>query len=273
MAWLKVSFLDVGHGDFIYAETPLGDNLVIDVGTGDVMPYKFLSNVSTISELQVSHPHTDHFDDIVAMSEKTIKSFRCVSLDKFADDKIGWKKSDKKKIAKLRELRTTTKADNAAVSVGNGFSHTVWYPDNVDTNDPNTASLITTLSYQGVKILFGADLPAKGWEELLKKDTFVNAISGTSILKASHHGRKEGCSKELFDVISPMLCIISDKSLDKDNKNTTATNWYTERSTGCNIVGYTDQKKVLSTRANGSICITVNEKGEWWVYPNTTWRA
>ncbi len=51
MPMLKVAFLDVGHGDFIYATTPLGDNLIIDIGYGDVIPSKYLSNVSTISVL------------------------------------------------------------------------------------------------------------------------------------------------------------------------------------------------------------------------------
>ena len=122
MPSLKIAFLDVGHGDFIYAETPLGDNLVLDIGTGDVVPAQFLSKVSTISEVQVSHPHTDHIDDIVAFSKKTIKSFRCPSLDGFSDQTIGWKKSDKVKIAKLREMKRTLVADNAAVRVGSGFS-------------------------------------------------------------------------------------------------------------------------------------------------------
>ena len=27
MSTLKIGFLDVGHGDFIYATTPLGDNV------------------------------------------------------------------------------------------------------------------------------------------------------------------------------------------------------------------------------------------------------
>jgi len=59
MADLRIGFLDVGHGDFIYATTPLGANLIIDVGTGDVVPSIFLSEISAISELQVSHPHTE----------------------------------------------------------------------------------------------------------------------------------------------------------------------------------------------------------------------
>jgi competence protein ComEC len=110
---LKVAFLNVGHGDFAYAVSPFGDSLVIDVGSGDVVPSSFLSKVTTIAELQVSHPHTDHFDDIVAMSKKTIQSFRCPQLDKFADRVIGWRKSDRVKIAKLRELKSQIPANGS----------------------------------------------------------------------------------------------------------------------------------------------------------------
>jgi beta-lactamase superfamily II metal-dependent hydrolase len=272
MASLKIAFLDVGHGDFIYAETPFSNNLVIDIGTGDTVPTQFLSKVTTISEVQVSHPHTDHFDDVVDFSKKTIKSFRCPSLDGFADQTIGWKKSDKAKIAKLREMKRTLKADDNAVSVGNGFSHTVWFPPDVEYNNPNTASLVTTLSYSGVTVLLGGDLPDRGWQALLKNQKFVNAISATTIFKVPHHGRKEGCSETLFKTITPQLCIISDKALTKDNKNTVATDWYTKRSSGCNVVGSKGKRKVLSTRSDNSIFVEINDTGKWWVHPNTQWK-
>ena len=273
MPKLKVSFLDVGHGDFIYATSPLGDNLVIDVGSGDVVPSKFLSNISTISELQVSHPHTDHFDDIIPISKKTIKSFRCPSLANFDDNAIGWKKKDKAKIDKLREMKSNLSVDDVAVRVGEGFGHTVWFPGNVDSGDPNTASAVTTLSYKGVKILFGGDLPASGWESLLKKGDFVRAISGTTIFKVPHHGREEGCCEELFEHISPCVCVISDKALEKDNQHTEATDWYTQRASGCKVNGCKDERKVLTTRCDGSIFVAINEQGTWSVYANTTWRT
>jgi len=271
MADLRIGFLDVGHGDFIYATTPLGANLIIDVGTGDVVPSIFLSEISNISELQVSHPHTDHFDDIIAISKKNIASFRCPSLDGFTDDRIGWTKSDKAKIAKLRQMRREIAADNEAVTVGQEFDHTVWFPQNVDINDPNTASAVTTLAFKGVKILLGGDLPASGWKDLLNNSKFVGAITGTTIFKVPHHGRSEGCCNELFDVITPMLCVISDKSIEKDNKNTAATKWYSDRTTGCIVAGCKDKRKVVSTRSDGSIFIKINDKGEWWVHPGTCW--
>jgi beta-lactamase superfamily II metal-dependent hydrolase len=274
MPSLKVAFLDVGHGDFAFSQTPLGDYLVIDMGTGDVVPSRFLSKVATISELQVSHPHTDHFDDIVEMSKKTISSFRCPNLDRFEDKVIGWRKNDKVKIAKLREMKSKIAANNGAVRSGSGFTHTVWFADNIDYKDPNTASAVTTLAYQGVKFLFGGDLPSAGWENLLQKANFVSAISGTSVFKVPHHGRKEGCCQALFDIqgFKPYLCVISDKPIEKDSKNTVATDWYSKRAAGCNVVGYEGKRSVLTTRSDGSIFVQVNEKGEWWIYPNTQWK-
>lgn len=275
MSKLKVSFLNVGHGDFIYAETPLNETLVIDLGTGDVVPSEFLRKVTNISELQISHPHTDHFDDIIAMSTKNITSFRCPNLSGFDDKVIGWKKHDRIKIAKLRELKNNKKSNNDAVKAGNGFQHTVWVPEEIDSNNPNTASLVTTLAYKGVKILFGGDLPSSGWESLLKKPGFISAISGTTIFKVPHHGRVDGCCQALFDLsdFNPNLCIISDKPLDKDNKNTVATGWYSSKlSLGCNVEGYSEKRKVLTTRSDKSIFIEVNDSGKWWVYPNTKWK-
>jgi competence protein ComEC len=273
MGCFRIAFLDVGHGDFSYAETPLGDNLIIDLGSGDVVPSRYLSKVTDVSELQISHPHTDHFDDITAVSGKAIKSFRCPNPDRFTDQSIGWKNGDKVKIAKLRELKRTVAADNKAVRVGSGFDHTVWFPPAVDYSNPNTASIVTTLSYGGITVLLGGDLPSSGWEGLLKNPNFVSAISRTTIFKVPHHGRKEGCCDELFEKISPMLCIISDKSLCRDNKNTAATDWYSKRASGCNVVGCQEKRKVLSTRCDGSIFVEVNDQRNWWVHTNTGWKT
>jgi len=247
--------------------------LVIDLGIGDIVPSQFLSNITTISELQISHPHIDHFHDISAMSRKNIKSFRCPILKNFTDQVMGWKILDRAKVAKLREMKSSVAADNDAVKTGNGFRHTVWFPQNRESENPNTASVVTTLEYQGVKVLLGGDLPAAGWEDLLNNADFRRAISGTTIFKVPHHGRKEGCCQALFDMkeFMPSLCIISDKALVKDPKNRAATDWYSKRARGCNVEGYVEKRKVLSTRLEGSIFVKINEERKWWVYPNRKW--
>lgn len=276
MSTLKISVLNVGHGDFIYAETPLGNNLVIDCGNdgGDVTPSRFLNGIPKIDELQISHPHTDHFGDIIKIGGKTINSFRCPPLKNFTDKVIGWRNSDQAIINKLRTLKNNIAPNDNAVSCGSNFSHLVYSPQNVDYTNANTASYVTILSYAGVKVLFGGDLPDDGWINLLENNNFKKAIMGVDIFKVPHHGRKEGCSEELFKYISPKLCIISDKPIDETNKNTVATNWYTNRSSGANVIksdGTSDIRKVVSTRNDGSIFIKIMDTGKWYVYLNTKW--
>ena len=268
---LKISVLDVGHGDFIYVVTPFGDNLVIDCGSGTIVPSVFLAKITSITELQISHLHTDHFDDILNLSSKTILSFRCPDIDFHSDTSIGWKKNDLDKLNRIKYLKNNIGADGTVVQTGNGFSYDVWRPGNATAENPNSASFVTVLSYNGFKMLFGGDLPDAGWINLLANSDFCKLISGTDIIKVPHHGRKEGCSPSLFNHISPKLSIISDKSLDKDNVNTCCTQWYTQRSRGCNVIGFTQQAKVLTTRTNGSIHIQVEPNGNWKVYPGTSW--
>lgn len=276
---LKISFLNVGHGEFCYCETPYGQSMIIDCGSGSVTPSHFLSKIDIIDELQISHPHTDHFDDIEEISKKDIRSFRCPNPNSFEDKTIGWKKNDQSKIKKVRELYKHVKPNNTAIKSDSTFSHLVWKPSTFNKTDPNTASLITSLSYGNQQILMAGDLLKSGWEEMLKDDSFRRAIKGTTILKASHHGRENGYCPELFNCISPKICIISDKSLEKDNKNTSVTNKYTEalkkNGGGIEFTRISDGtsvgiRYVLTTRNDGSICVKV-QNNSWEIRTQTQW--
>jgi beta-lactamase superfamily II metal-dependent hydrolase len=274
---LKISVLDVGHGDFTYAETPTQQSLVIDCGSGDVVPSKFLSKVNTIHELQISHPHEDHFTDIIELAKKNIRSFRCPYIEKYSDDKIAWRTRDKTKVATVRRLKSQIPPNDAAVPVGNGFGHTVHVPSigDLDQDDPNTASAITTLSLGNFKMVFGGDLTEEGWEKLLKKTEVVSAVRGATVYKVSHHGRDVGCSDALFNIIRPMLCVVSDKTLDSTNLETECIDWYRERTTGATVTksdGATEKRQVLTTRCDGSVHLQIDSSGQWWCYSNTAWR-
>jgi competence protein ComEC len=274
MRELKLAFLNVSHGDFVYGVTPDGATLVIDLGTGEhLVPSAFLRNVPKISELQISHPHTDHFDDIIETSKKAFLSFTCPDVAGFSDEAIGWKKGDKGKIEKLRELQETRPSLPFLMCEPNGFIYKVWWPVEVDPDDPNTASLVTILSYKGVTILLGGDLPARGWESLLttKKD-FIAAAATTTIFKVPHHGLADACCEPLLSWMAPKLCIISDKPLEKDSEDTAAAKWYEDRSRGCDVVGYRGKRKVLTTTNDGSVFISVDEQGNLSVYPRTEWK-
>lgn len=279
MANLKVSFLNVGHGDFIYCETPHGDNMVIDCGCGEIVPSTFITS-NSITELQVTHPHTDHFDDIIDLSEKTIQSFRCPQISTFDDSKIGWKKSDSEKIKKLKELQRDIMPNNYVVTTDTNFYYQVWESPLIDKEDPNTSSLVTLITYNNFKVLMGGDLPTDCWLELLKNKSFKDSIAGTTIFKTPHHGRENSYCKELFEVMSPILCIICDKPLDKDNENTCATDKYREavKNGGGGLDFYrlsdgqfTGKRYVLTTRNDKSIFMNIQGLYNYNIKTYTDW--
>jgi hypothetical protein len=156
----------------------------------------------------------------------------------------------------------------------------VYLPDSgdVDDDDPNTASIITILRYGSFKMLFGGDQTEEGWRKLLSDKQKAACVKGTCVYKVSHHGRDVGCSPELMEIISPTLrlCIISDKAIDVSSENTECVDWYRSHVSGdgCKVVdrdGSTEKRRVLTTRKDGSIHISVRRNGEWWCYKDTTW--
>jgi beta-lactamase superfamily II metal-dependent hydrolase len=84
------------------------------------------------------------------------------------------------------------------------------FPAFTDTND---LSLAVFIKFGAFKMLFPADLETAGWEALLAKPEFRNELIGTTILVASHHGRRSGYSDKVFQYVSPMAVVISDKSI------------------------------------------------------------
>lgn len=275
MGELRISVLDVGHGDFAYIQTPFGQSMVIDCGSGDVVPSQFLSKIPTIHELQISHPHEDHFTDLPALMKKQIFSFACPDTDMFSDDEIAWRTRDANKVAALRHLQAAIGFNANAITVGNGFSRSIWRPpiQAVDFEDPNTVSLITIVTIGATKMLFGGDLTEVGWNALMDEPAFVAAVANTTIVKVSHHGRAVGCSERLFQKIKPRLCIVSDKIIDQTNENTESIQWYCDRTIGAEFKmddGSRKVRKVLTTRSDGSIFIAADPL-TWYLRTHTAW--
>src|SRR4030042_3456155 len=122
---LKISFFNVGHGDSIFIRTPFDQDILIDCGSDDIIPSKILEKVETLDELQISHPHIDHFNDIINISKKNISSLLCRDLNKFTDDVISWKGSDINKIKQLRYLKNKINYNSTMIIKDNDFNYKI----------------------------------------------------------------------------------------------------------------------------------------------------
>ena len=133
------------------------------------------------------------------------------------------------------------------------------YPD--DFSDENNLSLVVFLEWPNFKICFPGDMENAGWKRLLDRADFVEAMAGVTVLVASHHGRKNGCSEELFNLTEfrPQLIVISDDNVQYKTQETVQ--WYSSKvqSQGVKLNG--QMRKVLTTRSDGQIDFSISPSG------------
>jgi len=110
-------------------------------------------------------------------------------------------------------------------------------------------------------MIIPGDNEPPSWNELLERKDFLDAIKGTDILVAPHHGRYSGYSSELFKHINPRLTIISDgRFCDKS-----ATDRYAKRTRGWTVhkrSGGKEERKCVTTRSNGVIDIEFGKSSD-----------
>jgi len=130
-------------------------------------------------------------------------------------------------------------------------------------DDENNLSLVTFLSCHGIGVLFPGDLEGAGWRALMARSEFLAALRNTSVLVASHHGRRNGWCDELRQYCKPFYVVISDKGYMYDTQETIPL----YRSIAKGGPFRTDpQRHVLTTRNDGKIGFTFTNPQQWQSY-------
>lgn len=110
-----------------------------------------------------------------------------------------------------------------------------------------------------MKFLIPGDNEVPSWEELLSGSGFVQAIQGTHVLVAPHHGRESGYHGPLFQHINPLITLISDGRV----VDTSATSRYSAHTKGWQVEsrsrGTHAERKCVTTRNDGQIEVTVDK--------------
>ena len=125
----------------------------------------------------------------------------------------------------------------------------------------NNYSTVAVIEYASEKIIIPGDIEAPGWKVLLERKDFQQAIEGTTIFVASHHGRKAGFHSDVFDYFRPDVVIVSDGRFS-DTSVTDRYRYYAEgRVVKSKSIGFV-KRYVLTTRNDGAIYIKVHSTGK-----------
>lgn len=272
---LDLTVWNVEHGSAAYIRTPTGGHIAIDLGatnTGNThfSPLRYLQDSMGVSQLDmviITNPHLDYIEDIVNFD---LLAPRCLVRPAHLTGDYIWSGNEKsspairKIISKYIEIdrryldRVSPQADPLLPSNNGGVDFEYFMPGDSSSANISNHSVVTIITYQGVKILLPSDSEPTSWRELLEKSNFREAIANTHVLVASHHGCESGFHAELFDHITPLITIVSDgKFVDES-----AMNRYSEVSQGWTVNrrnGTTQDRKCLTTRNDGIIDVKITE--------------
>jgi len=267
--------VDLGSAAFVV--TPNDKLVLFDAGRNDSFsPAKFIydnSNVKTCDALILSHPHDDHLKDL----ENIMTLLKPISRYKNPNtpERLIYPKGKKNLTEPMNswldiENRFTfpVPSDNNLTDPNNfgGVQFNLFYANEKQLiptakENLNNYSVVTTVKYRGLLLVFPGDLEPDGWDAVLDNTNLSTHLDGNiKILIAPHHGRRSGIRKadgSVYDRflkrMQPNLVIISDvwgnESTDPEAYRAYASGLHVESN------GVTEQKSVLTTKTNNCVSI------------------
>lgn len=266
MLYLRV--WDVQRGSAAYIKTPNGKNIVQDLGVGSLRtgvatfsPLLFMKdkmNVDRLDEVIITHPHGDHIYDIRNFDILNTQAFfRPEHLTESAIIDSN-RAEDRAVVDRYIEINRRcsgplSKSDSPLQETNNGGANIqLFLSTRCDLCNINNHSVVAVISYATSKIVLPGDNEKESWHELLQQSSFRQAIDGTDIFVAAHHGTESGYYAALFEHIHPKLVIISNGRFTGNaciaRYSNVASGWNVHRRSGANV-----EKKCLTTALDGII--------------------
>lgn len=249
-----IHFLDVGHGDSVFIQTPGGHQILIDGGPepykarlylGKKMPFWDRS----LDIIAVTHSHQDHMEGLpqVLLKYKTDYILDAEIADKTTSYR-RWQELVKERGAKSIRARKGLK-----IELGNSTSLEVLHPpqalESSSAADIDNNALVLLLRVGKVSFLFPSDNREKGQKETL----LDNPDLWSTVLAAPHHG-SPGAFEELFlKAASPSAMVMSAGAADKPALEKTITK----------LKAYIPAERLYSTSGRGVIEFITDGKKLW----------
>lgn len=275
----KVIIFNVEHGLCAFVKSPTGRTLLIDCGKATrFSPIKYIADNELsdcvdegkflFTQFIVSHPHGDHLEDIERLKLYPPRIIYRQTGYNWEEVKEVNSESGAELIESYKKWQETYSSPAPAVDWGFDLSFKdVLTPTEAkrlnELKMVNNSSVPLIISYTGSqyqeKFFFSGDLEEDGWKELLKRESFKSTIKGTDFFITPHHGHSSGYCKEIYEAIGkPIVNIVSAQSGDESVDSAYSSS---DNAHGIKLDG--EKRYMLTTRNDGSICISVNSEGKY----------
>jgi len=203
---LIIHFLNVGQGDSILIQTPVGANILVDAGdtragTQVVVPYLRSLGIKSLDTVVITHPHQDHIGGLISVLE----AFPVGQV--LADGQIHTSRTyenlliliDEKDIP-FRLARAGDRLDIPGIDEA-----VVLNPQEPFLKGLNNNSVVLALTYGRIKVLLTGDIEAEAERRIAEG----NFVTKANILKVAHHGSRTSSTPMFLEAVQPETAVIS----------------------------------------------------------------
>jgi competence protein ComEC len=216
---LRLTFIDVGHGDSVLIEFPAGKRMLVDGGglyqdrfdTGKniIAPLLWKKRIHRIETLVLTHPDPDHLKGLnFIASQFSIGQFWDNGTQTDSEPYLRLKKTleDKKiKALPLNEESPPQIINGVEISVLNPPVLNGTLRKDQNLRDLNNSSLVIKLRFKNVSVLLTGDIGKEAEGRILRQGHPLKA----DILKIPHHGSSSSSSPPFLERVKPTYAILS----------------------------------------------------------------
>lgn len=224
---LRISILDVGHGNASLVEFPGGDTLLIDgggfaditafdMGARVLAPYLRRQKIMTVDTVVLSHPNSDHLNGLIHICGNF--NVKQLWTNGEAHPTLGYRLLIEN--AAANRIRSPDFRSLARRHACGGVQIRILYPPpdflskrvNESWRDTNNNSLVLQLLYGDHSFLFPGDITRKAEAELVARS---GSEVQSTVLVVPHHGSKSSSSPAFVSAVKPEVAIVSARDSGK----------------------------------------------------------
>ena len=255
-----LTIFDVEHGSCALLTANNGATMMVDCGKNSSSgwsPTVELTNrnITTLDRLAITNFDEDHANGLPELRASHVRIRSLLRAKNIEPDEIEGMKSEDGMGAGIKELVKMAKEychPAAAYDYGD-IDFKIFYNPSGSFQDENNMSAVIIVTAGAHKVVFPGDVERAGFELLMKRSAFVEAIRDSSILIAPHHGRESSVHEAFISTVNPFWTIISDCGYKYDTQLTVPT--YKRLSRGASFRGR--DRWVLTTRNDGEIALSL----------------
>jgi competence protein ComEC len=215
---LTFAMLDVGQGDALFIESPIGTQVMFDGGPVRKVlgPLQRIMSPfdKSIDAIIITNPDADHIGGLIDIL-KNYKVGAVFSSGTTSDSKTFQNLKEEIKNQKIPYILAKR---GMKLYMGGDVFIDILFPDrDVSAWATNDGSVVARMTYGDTSIMLTGDAPTKT-EQIILKNSFLEntgAQLASTILKVGHHGSRTSSSFSFVKAVSPTYAFISD---GKDNK-------------------------------------------------------